>query len=240
MNKNYKKLAVLIAVMLLTLSVASTGFAANTMANLKAYYRNIKIMRNGTQVQMATEPFIVDDVTYVPLRAISELLDKEVTFDGLNYRININDKAGQNVNELYNQILTQQQTISQLESKIKSLETKVKEEEKIISLKDLAKQLLKEYDEINRELEVVDLKLKGDEDDIDVEIYLDLDDDGLWVEWDSLTDSKIEKFLQNIVDDILDIKEYEDADIIGFIEDKDSGDELISFSIDKKGKVVLD
>ena len=227
MNKNYKKLAVLIAVMVLTLSVASTGFAANTMANLKAYYRNIKIMRNGTQVQMATEPFIVDGTTYVPLRAISELLDKEVTFDGVNYKINIIDKPGQNVNEMYAQILSQQQTISQLEAKIKTLESNKK-----IDLDDLEDDLNDDYDEIE-DIEVVEIKLDGDEDDIEVEIYVDDSDN----DWDDLSDSEIEAFLQDIVDDILDA--YKGADIEGFIEDEDSGDELVSFTLSTKDKVVL-
>ncbi|WFA08528.1 stalk domain-containing protein [Tissierella sp. Yu-01] len=242
MKRNYKKLAAFLAVMILTLSFASSGFAANTVANLKATYRNITVYKNGMLFNFSKEPFIVDGTTYVPLRDMAEMVDKDVTWDGVSYKIGVNDKPGQNVVELSQQIFNQQLTISQLEAKIKNLESQLDEkEEDSISLKDLAKDLLKEYDEINKYLEVVDIKLKGDEDDIDVEIYLDLDDDDdLWEEWEDLTDKEIQKFLQKIVDDILDVKEYEDADIVGFIEDKDSRSELRSFEIDKKGKVVLD
>lgn len=242
MKKNYKKLAALVAVMILTLSFASSTFASNTVANLKAYYKNITVYKNGNNFNFSNEPFIVDGTTYVPLRDMAEMMDKEVTWDGATYRIGVNDKAGQNVIELNQQVFNQQLTISQLESKIKSLESQLdKKESKSVSLKDLAKDLLKEYDEINKYLEVVDIRLKGDEDDIDVQIYIDLDDDNdLWDEWYDLTDKNIEKFLQKIVDDILDVEEYEDADITGFIEDEDSGDELVSFTINKKGIVVLD
>lgn len=242
MKKNYKKLAALVAVMILTLSFASSTFASNTVANLKAYYKNITVFKNGSNFNFSNEPFIVDGTTYVPLRDMAEMLDKDVTWDGATYRIGVNDKAGQNVIELNQQVFNQQLTISQLEAKIKNLESQLdKKESKSTSLKDLAKELFKDYDEINKKLEVVEIKLKGDEDEIDVQIYIDLDDDDdLWEEWEDLTDKNIEKFLQNIVDDILDVEEYEDADITGFIEDEDSGEELVSFEIKKNGTVVID
>lgn len=231
MNKNYKKIAVVIAIMILTLSVASTGFAANTVASLKAYYKNITVYKNGTQVQFSSEPFIVDGTTYVPLRDISQVLDKDVTWDGVNYKIGINDKAGQNVSSLMSQILTQQQRITQLEAQIKTLQTN-----KTVDLDDLEDDLNDDYDEIG-DVTVVEIKLDGDEDDIEVEIYVDLTKTAEYDAWEDLDDDDIEDFLQDIVDDIL--KEYKDADITGFIEDEDDGSKLVKFTISSKDKVVL-
>ncbi len=239
MKKNQKKLALFIAVMILTLSIAQTSFAANAVLNLKATYRNIRVFRNGVQASFSKEPFIVDGTTYVPLRDMSEILDKVVTWDNATSTISIQDKPGQSTQELYNQILTQQQTISQLEAKLKNVEEKKVEE---ISIKDLRKQLIDDYDRIdkNKNLQIEDIKLSERKGDIEIEIYLDLEKDAAFKAWEDLSDKKITSFLQDIVDDILEIEQYEDADIEGFIEDKYDDKELVSFTIDKKGNVVLD
>jgi hypothetical protein len=76
--------------------------------------------------------------------------------------------------------------------------------------------------------------LSGDEDDIEVEIEVDLDDYG--DEWDYLSDSDIEDYLQDICDDILD--EYEDADITGNIIDTDEDEELVYFEINSSGSLA--
>lgn len=244
MKRNYKKLAVIVAVLILTLSLATTGFAANTVKNLAVTYRNIKVFNNGVQSYFANEPFIVNEQgrTYLALNDMALLFNKDIKWDNASSTITINDKPGQNVNELYNQVITQQQTISQLESKIKSLESQVKEKDEVVSIKDLRKQLLEDHDRIdkNKNLQIEDIKLSERKGDIEVEIYLDLEADKSFEAWEGLTDKKITSFLQSIVDDILDIKDYEDADIEGFIEDEYDNQELVSFTIDKKGKVVLD
>lgn len=244
MKRNYKKLAVIVAVLILTLSLATTGFAANTVKNLAVTYRNIKVFNNGVQSYFANEPFIVNEQgrTYLALNDLALLFNKDIKWDNASSTITINDKPGQNVNELYNQVITQQQTISQLESKIKSLESQAKVKDEVVSIKDLRKQLIDEYTRIdkNKNLQIEDIKLSERKGDIEVEIYLDLDTANAQDAWDDLTDKKITSFLQGIVDDILSIKEYEDADITGFIEDEDLNDVLVEFELDKKDYVVID
>jgi len=56
-------------------------------------YRNISIYVNGQKKIPEEESFIYNGRTYVPLRFISEALDKEVKWDGTNNRIDINDKS---------------------------------------------------------------------------------------------------------------------------------------------------
>lgn len=249
MKRNYKKLAVIVAVLILTLSLATTGFAANTVKNLAVTYRNIKVFNNGIQSYFANEPFIVNEQgrTYLALNDMALLFNKDIKWDNASSTITINDKPGQNVNELYNQVITQQQTISQLESKIKSLESQVKEKDEVVSIKDLRKQLLEDHDRIdkNKNLQIEDIKLSERKGDIEVEIYLDLKKEAAYNAWldfeeSSKFETNITKYLQGIVDDILDIKEYEDADITGFIEYKYDDIELVSFTIKKNGTVVLD
>lgn len=244
MKRNSKKLAVLVAVMILILSLASTGFAANLKKSLAVTYRNIRVFNNGVQAYFTNEPFIVDEQgrTYLALNDMALLFNKDIGWDNATSTINIKDKPGQNITELYNQVITQQQTISQLENKIKSLESQLKEQDEVVSIKDLRKQLLEDHDRIdkNKNLKIDDIKLFERKGDIEVEIYIDLESDSSYDAWYNLEDDDIEDFLQGIVDDILDIKEYEDADIEGFIEDVFDGQELVGFTIDKRGEVVLD
>ncbi|MGC8690931.1 MAG: copper amine oxidase N-terminal domain-containing protein [Caldisericum sp.] len=56
-------------------------------------YRNISIYVNGQKVTPEVEPFIYNSRTVVPLRFISEALNKEVKWDSTNNRIDINDKT---------------------------------------------------------------------------------------------------------------------------------------------------
>lgn len=231
MKKNYGKLAIFIAVAILTLSMASTGFAADTVANLKAYYRNIKVFKNGAQVQFSSEPFIVDGTTYVPLRDISQMLDKDVTWDGTSYNIGINDRPGFNPNELYNQVISQQQTITQLEAKIKTLEAGSGNTSNITSIKEMEKYLNKEYG-IYKKI-YFDIDLSETKSKIKVEIFVDLDED--YSRWNDLTSKEIESYLQDIVDDISDA--FPDQTISGYIEDSADDEELLSFTVSSKGKV---
>ena len=243
MKKNSKKLIVFVAVMMLTLSFASSGFAANTMSNLKAYYKNITVYKNGGLFNFSSEPFIVDGTTYVPLRDMAEMLDKEVTWDGVGYKIGVNDKPGQSTVELTQQVFNQQLTISQLETKIKNLESQLEEKEeseKSTSLKDLANDLLDDYDQIVKNVKVSDISISGSKNDVEVEVTLNLKDTESYDAWEELVDDdmgKIEKYLQKIVNAILDIEKYEDADITGVIYDKYEKEDLIDFEIDSRGNV---
>lgn len=233
MKRVSKKLAIVVAIMILTLSIASTGFAAETFTNLRAYYKEIKIFKNGQQVQLDVKPFIVDGTTYVPVRAIANLVNKDVTWDQATYSIGINDKVDATAAALTTKMIQQEITITNLEAKVKSLEAQiVAQKDDDYDLDDLEDFLNDEYDEY-RNIEF-DITLGGDEDEIEVEIYVDFDDYD--DEWDDLTNTQIKSYLQNIVNDIED--EFEDAEIEGFIENDD--DELVSFYITSKGVLVVD
>ena len=232
MKKNYKKLSVVVAVMIFVISITSIGFAAPTPKNLKAYFNNIKIFRNGSQVSISTQPFIVDGTTYVPLRAISELLEKDVTWDQSTYTVGINDKPGSSSTELYNQIYNYQLQISQLESKIKDLESKLdkKEESSSMTIKELQKQLNKDYGTYKKI--DFDINLTEKKSSITVKIYFD--DEKFY----DLDDKYIESFVEGIVDDITD--EFEDMEISGYIEDDYTDEEVVTFSVNSKGKLSVD
>ncbi len=234
MKRNYKKLAVIIAVMILTLSLASTGFAANTLANLKAYYRNITVYKNGVQVKFTNEPFIVDGTTYVPLRDMSEVLDKNVTWDGTTYKIGINDKPGQNINELYQQVLILQMQVTQLQNENKTLKDQLGKSS--LSLGALEDNLNDDYSKIGG-VTINNIVLKGDKSKIEVQIHIDTNTTKQYDAWNKLIDTNKKNFFQKIVDDIL--AQFKDADVTGFIQDKYDSSKPVRFTITSRGVVVL-
>ena len=70
------------------------GFLGNK--TITVTYRNIAIYVNGQKVTPEVEPFIYNSRTVVPLRFISEALNKEVKWDSVNNRIDINDVSQNN------------------------------------------------------------------------------------------------------------------------------------------------
>lgn len=231
MKKNYKKLSVVMAVMIFVISITSIGFAAPTPKSLKAYFNNIRIFRNGSQKAISAEPFIVDGTTYVPLRDISELLEKDVTWDQSTYTVGINDRPGTSSTELYNQIYNYQLQISQLESKIKNLEEKTdKKKESTTTIKEMQKQLNKDYGTYKK----IDFDINLTEKKSSITVKINFDDDKFY----DLDDKYIKSFVEDIVDDITD--EFDDKEISGYIKDKAYKEEVVTFSVNKKGKLSID
>lgn len=229
-NNKMRKIAILVAVMMLVMSFSSTGFASWLDQTIKASYRNISVYVNGTVKQaknvsgVVIEPFIVDGTTYVPLRGIADILGYQVSFNPTTYRIDI---TGTDISTLTQRIIQQEATIKALEAKLAA---------QAVDLADMEDQLNDDYTDIEG-IDIENIILDGDEDDIEVAVYVDLNTTGLIAEWDALTDAEILNFLQDIVDDILD--EFPTAAITGFIEDEDSSDELEDFYINTRDDVVF-
>ncbi len=104
----------------------------------------------------------------------------------------------------------------------------------ITDISDLEDYINDEYYRIDT-IYIEDIVLAGNEDDIEVEIYVDLTVPDDYDEWLSLTDSDLEGFLQDMVDDILD--EFPDAEITGFFVDEYDDSILLSFEVDSGGYV---
>ena len=97
--KNLHLLKRLSALALCVGAVGTTALAANTVTKtIYATYRGIRIMVDGTVITPkdskgnTVEPFISNGTTYVPLRAVSEALGKQVTWDGNANMIYIGEK----------------------------------------------------------------------------------------------------------------------------------------------------
>ncbi|MDF2593886.1 MAG: copper amine oxidase N-terminal protein [Clostridia bacterium] len=77
-SKTYKILC-----LTLGLGIALSGSvvqAASLTKTLKAAYSNIGISYNGQMKYLTSEPFLVDGATYVPLRAVSEIMGSNVNW----------------------------------------------------------------------------------------------------------------------------------------------------------------
>lgn len=249
--KSMKKPVIITAVSALAISGAlfsQSTYAAQVTKPIQAVYNNIKIIYNGTEVasDAKTEPFLLDGVTYIPLKLAGTALDKKVTWDGTNKRVVIADNGvpidQSTVTALNNQITTLTQelntakaanttkdaTIAQLQKDNQTLKDDASKNSSS-TLKDLQKQLNKDYsDSYNTNS---DITLDGNKSDITVTIEMTKS------RWDDLSDSRKESFLEDIVDDIL--KEYKDADIEGTVKNSSNRDKLATFTTNSRGDVTI-
>jgi hypothetical protein len=89
-----RKIIIISLVVVLCISIfVNVVYATLGNKTITVTYRNISIYVNGQKKTPEEEPFIYNGRTYVPLRFISEALDKEVTWNETNSRIDINDKV---------------------------------------------------------------------------------------------------------------------------------------------------
>lgn len=219
MRKSKKVVVLVVAILVFSLALGAVTFANDNFKSLKAWFGKIDIYRNGSQVEFSHKPFIVEGTTYVPLRDMSELLGKDVGWDGDKYRIDIDDKPAVPDPEFVKvsqQLIAEQIKVVGLEARIKELEAKLEAKEEELK-KDNIEQL--EYD-LNRwhgtyERIKFDINLSKSKDNIDVDIYVDLYDYSS--RWNSLYTSDVKKYIQGIVDDI--VSEYKNASISGSIRD---------------------
>lgn len=85
-------------VLIFALSICAVASNGNKTAKL--YYRDIKINVNGETITpkdatgKTVEPFIIDGTTYLPVRAVAEALDCDVSWDSSTSTVIITDKTG--------------------------------------------------------------------------------------------------------------------------------------------------
>lgn len=235
---NRKIVVSITVILMLALSLGAVVFADDNFQTLKAWFGNISIYRNNQYVQLSDKPFIIDGTTYVPLRAISELFNKEVGWNGTNYRIDLNDRPNENLAYMAQQLVEAQMKAEKLKEEIAQLEKKLaaKETDKKDDIKDLESYLNKQYGTYKRIK--FDIDIYENKKDIEVEIYVDLS--RYDYEWDNLSDSNIKSFIQDIADDIL--SDYKNINIEGSIMDSSTSRNkvLVSFYTRANGTVVMD
>lgn len=239
-----KKIIVFSAVVLaLVFLISTVASGAAVTKDIKAYYRNIKIKVNGKVIDVGDiEPFIYNNRTYVPIRLVSEALDKVVEWDNNQSMVIINDKSP---SEISQQLAAKDQQIqnltyqnSFLQGKIIELQKKIEELEKEAENKkknsaDYLEDYL--YDEYSKWKGIkFDFNVKESKGNFTVTIKFDRSD--YKSEWNKLSEKTITKWIEDIYDFVED--EFPDAGFKGTIYDTDEREDLVKFE-ESKGKIKM-
>ncbi len=227
-----RRLALITLALLIVASLAAPAtLAASTEKTLKANY-GIQILYNNQVLTSTNQPFIVDGITYVPLRMLMDAFgDKQIAWDNTARKVLISSGVSQMETTYMQQITSRNAQITELQNKVKTLETQLATQQASandVDLDDLEDALNDDYEDFE-DLDIA-ITLSGDEDKVTVKIAIDDTD------WDTLTDSEKENFLQDVCDDIWD--EADKADISCTV--KDGSATLDSFSVEADDDVSLD
>lgn len=221
-----KLLPILSTLLLLGVGIlpASTNAAVLTKS-IQANYHDVKVSYNGTAVTTDIEPFIVNGTTYIPVRMMAGVFNKDITWNGSTYTINVQDRADPRIATLQAEIAQKNSQIQSLQQQLEDAEDSDDEDDEDVDelIDDLEDDLNDDYSDY-QDLEW-DISISGDEDDIDVEIEIDLDE--YEEEYGDLTTSDIEELVESITEDIW--YEFDDADVNGVIIDTSEDDELHEF-----------
>lgn len=96
MLKKIKGLFAIVIVFIISVTCCIV-FAATREQSIQVVFDNIKILFNGDEIELKdaagneVEPFIYNGTTYVPIRAVSDALNKDVNWDSENNTVLIND-----------------------------------------------------------------------------------------------------------------------------------------------------
>jgi hypothetical protein len=232
MTKFKKGLLVLAAVFILTILASPKVYAALSGPTTVKAYRGIQIFYNGQQLNLidSSQPYVINNTTFIPLRALMNYFGKTIVWDGTNNRILITDET-----------LSLKEQLAQKDAQIKSLQNQITQLNSKINDSDLddIEDTLRDYfedagdDYFDDNGIEISLSLDGDEDDISYDIELDFDDADDYDDLTDLSQSDIRRFLNavrsKIISEIEDT-DYEDAEISGELSDNDYSRYYVRYS----------
>ena len=224
---------------------ASVALGAGPIAKtLQVYYRDIKIKIDGNIKDPGqAQPFLYNGATYVPLRFVSEAMGKSVSWDDKQNLITITDgqysveslkqQIAQKDSELLylrNQQINMASEISQLK---KDLEEAKSSSKKKTSKDDIEDYLYDEYGSWNGMK--FDFYVKDSRSS--VTLTIELNRNKYKSKWDGLTKTKLEKWLQDIYDDVMD--EYPKLKFSGTLEDTYDDETLLELG-ESRSKITVE
>jgi len=224
----------LIIPVLSSLVLATAIPAVNTEASVAkktvvANYNNIKVNYNGSAVSVDPEPFIINGTTYIPLRSMGTLFNKNVTWDGGSYTINVSDKPDSRTAALEAEIASLKSQIAAKDATISDLRADLadKDDDDSDSIDDLESDIQDEYEDyFEDDYDVtLDITVDGDEDDVEIEIEVDSSEG----DYDDIDESDWEDLVDDIMESVWDNDDFEEASIEGTIYDTEEDDELYEF-----------
>lgn len=227
-KNKWKKVLVTSLALVTVLGTVAFGASKVYVKDIPATYGRVKFNYNGTDVtaqvenKYGTPGFISGGRSYVPVRALADVLGVNVTWNETTSTAYLT--GGGNTAILENQIAMKDLEIARLNAKIKELQN----ENSGASLRDIEKDLQKDYSEYEKV--DFDIKLRGSERKMDLEIDVDLSVRRNRDNWENLRERDVERFIENMVRDIQ--KEHRDAEVKGYIRDSDAREDLYTFEKD--------
>lgn len=210
MFRNNKKILTLtISALILFFAFASTGYADSIRTTLTAQFASFKITMNDKLVipkdslGNPVSPLLVNDTTYLPIRAFGDLFNKNVDWNNTLKQISIKDKPDTDITGLKAQIKDKDDQIASLKAQVKDKDNQIvilkaqllANESAATTLSDMQAQLNKNYKDYEN-LKVA-IALSGTTSKVVVNV-----DIGSATAWSNLASSKQTRLIQNIADDI--------------------------------------
>ena len=98
-----KRLQGIVIGVLITVIISGViGYASPK--TIEVIFNNMKIKVNGNDIKSDTEPFVYENRTYVPLRAVAENLGADVYWDGATNMVSIQDSRNEKISDYYDSI----------------------------------------------------------------------------------------------------------------------------------------
>lgn len=227
-----KKIIMLIVAAVMVLAFGATAVSGANVLTVKAY-PGVTIFYNGRQLTDAQQPLIINDYTYVPLRMVMENFGKTVTWDAATRQVLITNSMAEAQKEV--DLINLQNENKQLQAKINELNATIADLQKkrttsygdLDDIEDALNDYFDDagYDYFKDDKLVFTITLSGDEDDIAYDVKVDLKKSSKYDDIRDLSTSKIEAFLEDLEEELLDEidgTDYEDADITGKMTDKNN------------------
>jgi len=180
---------------------------ASLTKKIDATFRDIKVYYNNQQKTMAQEPFIYNNSVYLPVRAVSELVGKDVQWDSSKNGVYVSDNGTSTapntlVQQLQSEIASKNFEIARINGEKSMLESKIKELEANGGggtgtpgdLRETLAYIEKHYD-YKHSIDW-DFRLSQTNSRINVEVSFYSRSDG--EKWDKLTTKEQETFLKSI------------------------------------------
>ncbi|HHX62989.1 MAG TPA: copper amine oxidase N-terminal domain-containing protein [Epulopiscium sp.] len=234
-NKKFirKCTTVFVGTLLLTTVVQATSLTKK----IDATFKNIQVYYNNQQKTMAQEPFLYNGSVYLPVRAVSELVDKNVDWNSSTNSVFVTDKGGVVSSDLEAQIATKNFEITKLmteknllQKKVTELEaaakTPVPDKDKVTSgdLKETLSYIEKHFD-YKHSIDW-DFKLSETGSRINVDVGFDSRYDD--TKWERLTKSEREAFFRDVAREIR--VDFKNAVINGSVIDRRTDKTIGTFS----------
>lgn len=241
MMKKYKSIC--LACTLGAALCATSLNAADMTKTLKALYRNIRVTYNGTQKTLSAEPFVVDGVTYVPLRSVSEIMGASVDWNGSTNMITIQNSAG-DTSSLQQQLTSANYQLATVQRELQQTKAELETYKKSNSSNNSSSNVTTGTDVTSSELSATENYLYSNysnelDDDIDLDFDLTKKSSKLQLvvsyttsnenkTFDELREKTITNFLQDVCDDIS--ARHSNINIEGVINYTKSDTDKLSFS----------